>query len=120
MLCRLRRGNQRWRTYDNMLLNENRWRAKRYGIDAGLFDFGLGRVVPFADLIEELIELVYEDAEALSCTQEVLHCRTIVQNGAAAHRQLAVYEEALANGLTQREALCAVLDMLIKETVRGV
>lgn len=119
MLCRLRRGNQRWRTYDNMLINENRWRAKRYGIDAGLFDFGRGDVVPFADLVEELIELVYEDAESLRCTNEVLHCREIVRSGTAAHRQLKVYAEAMASGCTEHEALCTVLDMLIEETMRG-
>ncbi|HSO41430.1 MAG TPA: carboxylate-amine ligase, partial [Rhodospirillales bacterium] len=64
MLVRLRRENQRWRAYDNMLIEENRWRAKRYGIDEGLIDFGKGEVVPCADLVEELIELTKEDAEA--------------------------------------------------------
>src|SRR5512132_1625802 len=46
MLYRLRRGNQRWRLYYYMLIAENRWRAKRYGIDEGLVDFGKGEVVP--------------------------------------------------------------------------
>ncbi len=120
MLCRLRRRNQRWRTYDNMLLNENRWRAKRYGIDAGLFDFGLGEVVPFADLVDELIELVYQDAEILQCTEEVLRCRTIARYGTSAHRQLRTYEEAIAGGSTERQALGAVLRMLMEETLRDL
>ncbi len=54
MLYRLRRDNQRWRSYPRMLINENRWRAQRYGIDQGLVDFGRGEVVPCAELVEEL------------------------------------------------------------------
>ena len=65
MLWRLRRSNQRWRRYAAMLINENRWRAQRYGTDAGLADFGKGEIVPYADLLEEMIELVREDAELL-------------------------------------------------------
>jgi len=58
MLFCLRRNNQRWREYDRFLIEENRWRAQRYGMSAGLIDFGKGEVVPFADLIDELIENV--------------------------------------------------------------
>lgn len=119
MLYRLRRRNQRWRAYDNMLLNENRWRAKRYGIDAGLVDFGKGEVVPCADLLEELIELTQEDAAALDCVHEVLRCREIVRHGTSAHRQLAVYNQAIQAGCDRRDALCQVVDGLIAETVRG-
>ncbi|MCP5364281.1 MAG: carboxylate-amine ligase [Hyphomicrobiales bacterium] len=119
MLYRLRRRNQRWRAYDNMLLNENRWRAKRYGIDAGLVDFGKGEVVPCADLLEELIELTQEDAATLDCVHEVLRCREIVRHGTGAHRQLAVYNQAIQAGYDRRDALCQVVDGLIAETVRG-
>jgi len=57
MLWRLKRGNQRWRRYSNMLIRENRWRAQRYGIDQGLIDFGKGVIVPYEELLEELIAL---------------------------------------------------------------
>ena len=67
MLYRLRRANQRWRMYSHLLLGENRWRAMRYSYDAGLLDLGQQRIVPFAELLEELIALVHEDAEALGC-----------------------------------------------------
>jgi carboxylate-amine ligase len=120
MLVRLRRANQRWRLYDTLLINENRWRAKRYGIDAGLVDFGKGEVVACADLFDELIELVREDAEALDCVDEVARCRDIVRGGTSAHRQIATFESALAAGRSRREALCAVVDDLIEETVRGL
>jgi carboxylate-amine ligase len=120
MLVRLRRANQRWRLYDAMLVSENRWRAKRYGIDEGLVDFGKGEVVACADLFDELIELVREDAAALDCVDEVLRCRDIVRAGTSAHRQLATFEAAIAAGRTRQDALCAVVDNLIDETVRGL
>ncbi len=120
MLYRLRRGNKRWREYDSMLIDENRWRAKRYGIDEGLIDFGKGEIVPCSDLLEELIEMTEEDADALSCTEEIRCCRQIVQRGTSAHRQLAVYNEAIEQGASAHEATVAVVDMLIAETVRDL
>jgi glutamate---cysteine ligase / carboxylate-amine ligase len=120
MLYRLRRANQRWRLYDRMLINENRWRAKRYGIDEGLIDFGRGEVVPCAALLEELLELTAEDASALDCSAEILHCRSIIGRGTSAHRQRAAYSAALAAGASPGEALRGVVDMLIEETVRDL
>jgi carboxylate-amine ligase len=73
MLYRLRRNNQRWRIYADMLLNENRWRAMRYSCDEGLLDFAKGELVPFADLLEEMLELVREDAETMGCTADIVH-----------------------------------------------
>ena len=120
MLVRLRRENQRWRIYSNMLINENRWRAQRYGFSEGLVDFGRGEVLPYADLLEELIELVRVDAEARGCLAEVEHARDILARGTSAHRQLAVYRAALEEGADQRAALNAVVDWLIEETVSGI
>ncbi|MGF1640990.1 MAG: carboxylate-amine ligase [Rhodospirillales bacterium] len=117
MLYRLRRDNQRWRTYDYLLLNENRWRARRYGIDEGLIDFGKGEIVPCDELLEELIEMTREDAAALDCAEEVCGCRDIVRRGTSAHRQLAIYTAAITGGRGVREALCDVVDMLIEDTV---
>ena len=117
MLYRLRRNNQRWRQYANFLIDENRWRAQRYGMEEGLIDFGLGAVVPYADLAEELIELVHEDAEAMGCLGEVEHIREIVKEGTSADRQRRVYADAMAKGAEADEALRAVVDMLMEETV---
>ncbi len=120
MLYRLRRNNQRWRAYDRMLVEENRWRAKRYGIDAGLIDFGKGSVVSFASLVDELLDLVAEDADALDCADQIRHCRSIVMHGTSAHRQRAAYRQARDAGVSEREALCAVVDGLIEETRAGL
>lgn len=119
-LVRLRRENQRWRIYSNMLINENRWRAQRYGFSEGLVDFGRGEVVPYIDLLEEILDLVHTDAEARGCLAEVAAAREIVGRGTSAHRQLAVYGEAMKQGAGEREALHAVVDWLIEETLAGV
>ena len=120
MLYRLRTRNQRWRRYPRMFIAENRWRAQRYGIDQGLVDFGRGAVVGYPELLEEMIELCGEDAEALDCTAEIEHARRIVERGTSAHRQVRTYHDALAGGASRREALEAVVDMLIEETMHGV
>jgi carboxylate-amine ligase len=120
MLQRLRRKNQRWRLYSNMLVQENRWRAQRYGLDEGMVDFGRGEIVPYPDLLEEILELVAEDAQRLGCVNEVQAAREIVRRGTSAHRQLAIHEAALASGAAEDEALKAVVDWLIAETLVGV
>lgn len=119
MLYRLRRENKRWRSYTNFLLRENRWRAQRYGVEKGMIDFGRGEVVPFADLTEELLDLIREDADALDMRAEVENVHTILARGTSADRQLAVYHAALAGGVSEREAQKAVVDRLIEETVAG-
>ena len=120
MLLRLRRNNQRWRIYSNMLVQENRWRAQRYGFDEGMVDFGRGEIVPYADLLEEILELVSEDAERLDCAAEIGAARDILKRGTSAHRQVAVYEKAKAAGAEEQEALNAVVDWLVAETLTGV
>ena len=120
MLYRLRRSNQRWRQYRALLLNENRWRAQRYGIDSGLIDFGRGELVPYPVLLDEIIELVLPDAEHLGCADEVVHARTILERGTSAHWQVRTYNDALAAGRTQGAALVQVVDMLRHETLQGV
>ena len=120
MLYRLRTGNQRWRHYPRMFIAENRWRAQRYGTDRGLVDFGRGAVVGYPELLDEMIELCAEDAEALGCTPEVGHARRIVERGTSAHWQLRAYHEAIGGGADEHEALEAVVDMLIEETMHGI
>ena len=120
MLYRLRMKNQRWRRYPRMLIAENRWRAQRYGIDQGLVDFGRGAVVDYSDLLEEMIELCAEDAEALGCAAEVQHARRIIARGTSAHWQVRTYRDAIAGGATEHEALQAVVDMLIEETMYDI
>ncbi len=120
MLWRLRRRNQRWRRYAAMLINENRWRAQRYGIDAGLIDFGRGELVPYPELLEELIALVSEDAACFGCAAEIAKARDILARGTSAHRQLALYRARIEAGDVPRQALEAVVDWLAEETLTGI
>jgi glutamate---cysteine ligase / carboxylate-amine ligase len=117
-LWRLRCDNQRWRPYPTLLIGENRWRAMRYSVDAGLLDLGRQRIVPFAELIEEIVELVKEDAIELGCLDDVQRVREIPARGTSAHRQLHTYEQALGAGASPQEALESVVDWLVAETAR--
>jgi len=116
MLYRLKKNNQRWRQYSPMLIEENRWRAQRYGLDEGLVDFGKGKIVSFSTLLDEIIDLIAEDVHALGCSSDIAHLRTILEKGTSAHSQLATYSVALSNGASKHEALMDVVDMLIAET----
>jgi carboxylate-amine ligase len=116
MLYRLRLGNQRWRAYTPMLIRENRWRAMRYSFDEGLIDFAKCSLVPFEELLEEILSLTAEDAEALGCVKEVGSIRDILERGTSAHRQLKAHELAAAAGKNEEECLQAVVDTLIEDT----
>jgi carboxylate-amine ligase len=120
MLWRLKLKNVTWRPYKNLFIGENRWRAQRYGFDDGLVDFGRGAIIPYPDLLEELLDLVREDAEHFGCVAEVENARDILKRGSSAHRQVAIYREALEAGATGWEALAKVVDWLVDETVVGV
>jgi carboxylate-amine ligase len=120
MLFCLRRSNQRWREYDRFLVEENRWRAQRYGISRGLIDFGRGEVVPFAELLEELIDLLIPHAEALDCVQEVRNAANILNCGTSADRQVSVYKQALDAGAENGEALKEVARSLVAEFGEGL
>lgn len=120
MLFRRRLENQRWRIYSRMLINENVWRAQRYGISDSLIDFAKGELMPYPVLLEELIDLVGEDADQLGCRAELEHARTIIDRGTSADRQLAIYRANVDGGSSEEEALDAVVDFLIQETVANL
>ncbi|SEP55728.1 carboxylate-amine ligase [Thalassovita taeanensis] len=115
MLWRLSQKNQRWRLYDNFLLSENRWRAQRYGLTGGLIDFGARAITPFEALIDNLIELVAEDADALGTRPEIENMRNILATGTSADQQRRIYQDAVHAGDTSQAALGAVVKHLIEE-----
>ena len=119
-LWRLKSQNRRWRMYDNFLLEENRWHAMRYGISNGLIDLGQRKLVPFADLVDELIELVSEDAEALGCLAEVENTRRILAEGTSADQQRRVYQDAIEAEMPVDQALHAVVRHLMAEFHEGL
>jgi glutamate---cysteine ligase / carboxylate-amine ligase len=120
MLFRLRSENKRWRSYADMLVAENTWRAQRYGIDAEMVDFGKGELAPYSKLLDEIIELVRVDAGELGCLTDVERARDIVAGGTSADRQLATYRASIAEGRSHHDALVDVVDELIDDTKTGL
>jgi len=85
-----------------------------------LVDFGKGEIVPYRDLLEEILELIAEDAEFFGCSAEVVHAREILANGTSAHQQIRIFREALDARTSREDALKHVVDWLIEETVTGL
>lgn len=119
MLYRLRRSNMRWRYYSKFLIAENRWQAQRHGTAAELIDYGRGQLIPFADLIEEMIELIEDDIDFFGCQAEIEQVRKIVAEGTSADRQVNLYDTRIAEGASTDEALGSVVDQLVAETANG-
>lgn len=115
-LIQLRENNQAWRIYRRDLINENKWRAVRYGIDGKLIDFGKEAEVSMPTLIDEILDFVDDVVDKLGCRSEVEYARMIVANGTSADRQLKVFRSSLESGKDEHSALLDVVDHLIKET----
>ena len=81
-------------------------------------DFGKRILVPFAELIDELVEILRPFAEKLECVAEIEHAKTIARRGSSADHQLRIYQEALAGNTTDHEAQVAVVDWLVEQSVR--
>ncbi|MDA7424480.1 carboxylate-amine ligase [Thalassococcus lentus] len=113
MLWRLRVSNQRWRIYEPFLIGENRWRAQRYGVAEGLIDYGAGKIVPMPDLMNELVELLEQDAGILRCLPELENARAIAVRGNASSRQRAVAAQSAKAGGDQETQMRAVVSHLI-------
>ena len=111
-LYRLRTLNQRWRHYPPTLINENRWRAQRYGTDEPLIDHGKTMLVPFKDLLAELVELIREDAAGLGTEAEMDRVKSISSRGNSTKRQRQRFAQAVAEGADKQEALREVARML--------
>ena len=116
----LRRNNQRWRVYSPFLVQENRWRAQRYGIHKGLIDFGRRELLDPAQLLDEIIDTFMVDAEKLDCVEELEHMRTILARGTSADRQITTYNQSIESGRPQELALIDVVKFIVNETMAGV
>ena len=108
----LYKGNMSWRDYPRSLIEENKWRAMRYGIHGKLIDFGEKRERPFAELAREMLELVREPAHYFGTEKELETIGLILKEGTSADRQRRVFEET--------GSAKAVVDWLIEETMRGI
>lgn len=105
--------NWGFRLYHRRLIQENKWRAVRYGLDGKLLDLGKQKEVPVKDLIRELLDFVDDVLDDLGSRHEVEHIHTILERGTSADEQLRVYEE-------NNQDFIPVVDMLIKNTLENV
>jgi len=110
-LHRLYTSNQSWRIYRRALIEENKWRAARYGIEGKMIDFGKEQEVPMKVLIPELLELVDDVVDDLGSRSAVNYVNTILSEGTSAERQLRVFE--------QTGDLRAVVQHVVAETRAG-
>jgi carboxylate-amine ligase len=92
-LFKLRTRNLGFRLYHRRLIEENKWRAARWGLDGKLIDFGVRREVPMRELALELLEFVDDVVDELGSRAEVSYVRTILAEGTSADRQLRVHRE---------------------------
>jgi carboxylate-amine ligase len=92
-LYRLRERNLGFRRYHRALIEENKWRAARWGIDGKLIDFGKRQEVPMRDLALELLQFVDDVVDELGSRRELEYVRKILSDGTSAERQLQVYRE---------------------------
>ncbi len=97
--------------------DENCWRAMRYGIHGSFVDEKTRSAKPVRELLQDVLDMIEDDAKALGCEREVDLARWIVARGTSADQQLTLYTEALGRGLSSRDALAGVVDWLSAETV---
>lgn len=111
-IVKLMKSNLQFRNYRRALINENKWRAARYGIQGKLIDFGKQEEVDTKTLVYELLDFIDDVADELDIRKELSYIETMLKLGTGADRQLAVYEET--------KDLKKVVDYIIQETNSGL
>jgi len=103
---------------DRALAVENKWRAQRYGIRASFIERGFKMARTMSEAVDDLLDRLHGDAEALACVTEVSHARTILARGSSAHQQVQVYSQARIAGRSRAKALKDVVDFLLRAIVQ--
>jgi len=108
-LWKLRHDNMTFRVYPHDLIEENKWRAARFGLDGRLIDFGKQKELPARELIAEMVSWFIDDVvDDLGSRKYVNYAFTIMDGGTSADRQLAT--------LKRTGSMQAVVQQLIEET----
>jgi carboxylate-amine ligase len=111
-LQKLRRNNVTFRNYPRRLIDENRWRAARYGLDGKMIDFGRKCEMDERDLLHEMLAFVATEMDELGNQVEMAHIERIMREGTGADRQLAVWKRT--------HDMKAVVDQIVRETYEGL
>lgn len=100
------------------LIQENKWRAQRYGIHGSFVDQDRRATVPVGEALEDVVERVRPDAVALGCEEDLVHSLAIIERGTSADSQIAVWRTALHCAETPYDALRAVKDWIAVQTLQ--
>ena len=100
---------------DPLLVRENRWRAQRHGVAAGLIAGRPPAIVPMARIVDDLLTQILPDTDVLGGTSWAARARNIVAQGSSAAGQRQIRQAALDDGASDREALGAVVRALIAD-----
>lgn len=111
-LHKLQRQNLSFRIYRRRLIDENRWRASRYGLSAKLIDFGRESEVEARELIHELLDFVSTETDELGSSREIEHIEGILRDGSGSDRQLATF--------ARTGDMSAVVSAIVNETYEGL
>ena len=111
-LYKLRMENLNFMNYHRALINENKWRAARYGVDGNMIDFGKESEVNTKILIQELLDFVDDVVDELDSREEIAKVEQILDHGTGADRQLKIYNE--------HKSLIDVVDYITEQTLKGI
>ncbi|GAC1381922.1 MAG: carboxylate-amine ligase [Ginsengibacter sp.] len=111
-LYKLRLQNMNFIMYPRILINENKWRAGRYGIDGNMIDFGKETEVNSRVLIYELLDFVDDVVGPLGSKYAIGNVHKILEEGTGADKQLKVFE--------QTNSLSSVVDFIHSQFLSGI
>src|SRR3982751_553384 len=92
-IYKLRSKNMNYMIYQRALLNENKWRAGRYGLDGSLIDFGIETEVNTRVLIYELLDFIEDVVDDLGSRHAIGYIQKILEEGTGADRQITVFNQ---------------------------
>jgi carboxylate-amine ligase len=111
-LHKLQQANLSFRIYRRRLIDENRWRASRYGLDGKMIDFGREIEVETRELFDEILEFVRKEVDELGTQREIAHVEKLLREGTGADRQIAAWERG--------HNMHDVVDLIVDETYEGL
>jgi glutamate---cysteine ligase / carboxylate-amine ligase len=96
------------------LLEENKWRAMRWGLDAEVIDFAQERRLSMRNSFHELLDMVDDVLDDLGTRDDIYYIRKLLDDprGTGADRQIALYQ--------QSGSLYDVTQYLIEQTLQGI
>lgn len=106
-LYKLRRENLNFIIYKRALINENKWRASRYGIDGKMIDFGKEEEVETRSLIMELLDFVDDVVDPLGSREAISFIPKMMEQGTGADRQLQIYRESGGHFIPVVDYICS-------------